>query len=95
MLGVQNKTADKRSVSDHTGGSISSWKFPRLRLMSSRVTDAWSMAKAETKKPGYSGTATFLQQKVDSVHQPEGTLETNNGYFLKRAKLLNIRATTQ
>lgn len=60
MLGVQNKTptADNGSVSDRTGGSISSWKFPRLRLMSSRVTDAWSMAKAETKKPGHSGTAT-------------------------------------
>lgn len=41
MLGVQNKTptADNRSVSDRTRGSISCWEFPRLRLMSSGVTD--------------------------------------------------------
>jgi len=41
MLGVQNKTptADNKSMSDHTGGSISWWKFPRLRLMSSGVID--------------------------------------------------------
>lgn len=60
MLGVQNKTptADNKSVSDGTGGSISCWKFPRLRLMSSGVTDAQSIAKDETKKAGYSNTAT-------------------------------------
>lgn len=54
MLGVQNKTptADNKSVSDRTGGSISCWKFPRLRLMLSGVTDAWSMAKDETEKLG-------------------------------------------
>lgn len=41
MHGVQNKTptADNKSVSDHAGGSISCWKFPRLRPMSSEVTD--------------------------------------------------------
>lgn len=51
MLGVQNKTstADNKSVSDHTGGSISCWKFPRLRLMSSGVTDTEHGKKLKLK----------------------------------------------
>lgn len=51
MLGVQNKTstADNKSGPDHTGGSISCWKFPRLRLMSSGVTDTEHGKKLKLK----------------------------------------------
>lgn len=51
MLGAQNKTstADNRSGPDHTGGSISCWKFPRFRLMSSGVTDTEHSKKLKLK----------------------------------------------
>lgn len=51
MLGVQNKTstADSKSGPDHTGGSISCWKFPRLWLMSSGVTDTEHGKKLKLK----------------------------------------------
>lgn len=57
MLDVQNKTptAGNKSVSDHTGGSVSCWKFPRLRLMSRGVTD---MEHGKSQKNGYLGAAT-------------------------------------